>query len=389
MIASLRFLHATIVHKYHVYCAGRRLGVGIWQLLIHDLSKFRPSEFVPYGKFFYSMQGAGWLKAVPHNDYRPHMLHAWLRHIQRNAHHWQYHLVWRPECQAQGRYSTSYVGNAGSLEAASSSNTAALFGTSVPGATTLSRKHTSIETESATTPTTERGTPRIELGIVAESRKRPDVRATASFSITAAVRRAVRAAVKGPWSFLRSIIRTEGAPSTDTALPRRAARASAESQCVDGRSRTDSPTCFGCSVTTVIAPTGTTAIVPIRQTRILVNGASVVATRRVMSHGQTVDTNPAQCLECGRAIDGSSIDARPMPEKYVREMLADWMGAGRAYQGEYPKSIETWKWWQENKGSLILHPLTRVHLTDAIDDWFNPTHAFPDHVLEQMIWGQP
>jgi hypothetical protein len=201
MIASLRFLHATIVHKYHVYCAGRRLGVGIWQLLIHDLSKFRPSEFVPYGKFFYSMQGAGWLKAVPHNDYRPHMLHAWLRHIQRNAHHWQYWLI--------------------------------------------------------------------------------------------------------------------------------------------------------------------------------VNGGSVVASR-----GTTVDVNP--------------IDPLPMPRKYVREMLADWMGAGRAYQGEYPKSIETWKWWQENKDQLVLHPATREQLTIAIYDWFQPNDQPGEHILhgtwishEELVWGKP
>jgi hypothetical protein len=193
MLPSLRFLHATIVHKYHVYCAGRKLGIGRWQLLIHDLSKFRPSEFVPYGKFFYSAPGADWLKAAPDAQYKSWMLHGWLRHIQRNPHHWQY------------------------------------------------------------------------------------------------------------WC--------------------------------------------------------------------LINGASVVATR-----GTTVDVNP--------------IDALPMPRKYVREMLADWMGAGRAYQGEYPKSIAEWKWWQENKHQIILHDSSRLHLIDAIVDWFHPNALWhQDDVMERVVYG--
>jgi hypothetical protein len=192
MIASLRFLHATLVHKWHVYHAGRRLGVSRWQLLIHDLSKFRPAEFVPYGKFFYALPGAGWLKAVPDANFKQEMLKGWLAHIHRNPHHWQH------------------------------------------------------------------------------------------------------------WA--------------------------------------------------------------------LINGASVVASR-----GTTVDVNP--------------IDALPMPRKYVREMLADWMGAGRAYQGEYPKSVAEWKWWQENKNAIVLHESSRMWLTDAIVDWFHPNAPWhEDSALRRVVW---
>ncbi len=192
MLPSLRFLHATIVHKWHVYCAGRRLGIGRWQLLIHDLSKFRPAEFVPYGKFFYALPGASWLKAVPDPSAKSRMLQGWLTHIQRNPHHWQH------------------------------------------------------------------------------------------------------------WC--------------------------------------------------------------------LINGASVVA-----SHGTKVKTNPVEAL--------------PMPRKYVREMLADWMGAGRAYQGVYPTSIAEWKWWQENKNQIVLHDRSRLYLTDAIVEWFHPQAPwYEDSVLERVVW---
>jgi hypothetical protein len=205
MIASIRFLHATIVHKYHVYCAGRRLGVSRWQLLIHDLDKFLPRMFVPYGRFFYALPGADWLKAVIDKsaEARLAMSYAWLRHVQTQPHHWQYFV--------------------------------------------------------------------------------------------------------------------------------------------------------------------------------LVNGASVVAVGR---GGATVDVPPLQAL--------------PMPRKYVREMLADWMGAGRAYDGKYPDTIETWKWWQENKDQLVLHPTTRQHLTNAIYDWFQPNDQPGEHILhgtwishEELVWGKP
>lgn len=37
----------------------------------------------------------------------------------------------------------------------------------------------------------------------------------------------------------------------------------------------------------------------------------------------------------------------PMPERYVREMVADWMGASRAYGGKWPVKGE-WHWFNDN-----------------------------------------
>jgi len=49
------------------------------------------------------------------------------------------------------------------------------------------------------------------------------------------------------------------------------------------------------------------------------------------------------------------VEALPMPERYVREMVADWRGAGRAYGNPDTKA-----WFIKNKDKIILHPATEV-----------------------------
>ena len=48
-----------------------------------------------------------------------------------------------------------------------------------------------------------------------------------------------------------------------------------------------------------------------------------------------------------------------MPERYVREMVADWMGAGRAYVGRYPNP-GNWTWLIANEERIKknVHPET-------------------------------
>lgn len=53
----------------------------------------------------------------------------------------------------------------------------------------------------------------------------------------------------------------------------------------------------------------------------------------------------------------------PMPEKYVREMVADWMGAGRAITGRW----EVREWYEKNKDSIVLHGATRLRVETLID----------------------
>lgn len=41
---------------------------------------------------------------------------------------------------------------------------------------------------------------------------------------------------------------------------------------------------------------------------------------------------------------GSGEQILPMPETYVREMVADWLGASRAYEGYWPHKTGRWTW---------------------------------------------
>ena len=50
-----------------------------------------------------------------------------------------------------------------------------------------------------------------------------------------------------------------------------------------------------------------------------------------------------------------------MPDKYRREMLADWMGAGRAL-GK-PNTLE---WYTANQGKITLHPETRQWIEEQL-----------------------
>ena len=49
------------------------------------------------------------------------------------------------------------------------------------------------------------------------------------------------------------------------------------------------------------------------------------------------------------------VEPLPMPERYVREMVADWRGAGRAYGNPDTKA-----WFISNKDRIVLHPATEV-----------------------------
>jgi len=53
--------------------------------------------------------------------------------------------------------------------------------------------------------------------------------------------------------------------------------------------------------------------------------------------------------------DGGNLIALPMPETYAREMIADWIGAGRAISGR----IDPRPWYETNKDKMILHTETR------------------------------
>lgn len=69
-------------HKKHLYTGGREINLPILRLLSHDLSKLRPSEFLPYKRFF-------WGERTP--EVTQDFLQAVAQHKARNPHHPEYH----------------------------------------------------------------------------------------------------------------------------------------------------------------------------------------------------------------------------------------------------------------------------------------------------------
>lgn len=82
------YLKYIIRHKWFVWKASRFYCPHLrWQILVHDLSKFRPQEWIPYARTFYKSDGSG--QYVPDEKFNQ----AWLKHIHRNPHHWQYWVL--------------------------------------------------------------------------------------------------------------------------------------------------------------------------------------------------------------------------------------------------------------------------------------------------------
>lgn len=67
-------------HKWYVFQECVDAGI-LLRGLLHDLSKFRLDEFIPYANYYY---GSGDEKGVKI---------SWLFHQKRNDHHWQYWIL--------------------------------------------------------------------------------------------------------------------------------------------------------------------------------------------------------------------------------------------------------------------------------------------------------
>lgn len=79
-------------HKKFVFIECWAKGLYI-QAVTHDLSKFLPSEFKPYALKFYGGDYAYKIFEVEENFDR-----AWLRHQNRNPHHWKYWVTSISNC---------------------------------------------------------------------------------------------------------------------------------------------------------------------------------------------------------------------------------------------------------------------------------------------------
>lgn len=63
--------------------------------------------------------------------------------------------------------------------------------------------------------------------------------------------------------------------------------------------------------------------------------------------------------------DSGKVYALEMPDIYIQEMIADWIGAGWAIHGKWSG---VFKWYKENKDKMILHEVTRHAVETYLDD---------------------
>lgn len=76
------------------------------------------------------------------------------------------------------------------------------------------------------------------------------------------------------------------------------------------------------------------------------------------------DDGIAQCLTCGakRLLTYAHYTVAEMPEKYRREMLADWIGVGKALGTGGPLP-----WYTTRGHGLVMHPRTRSWIETALE----------------------
>lgn len=88
--AHYLYLKYVLRHKLFVYQEGVKLGVGRWQLLKHDMSKFSRAEWTPYVlKFYGKHYPRSSKRARDHKRIKREFDLAWLHHQHSNPHHWQ------------------------------------------------------------------------------------------------------------------------------------------------------------------------------------------------------------------------------------------------------------------------------------------------------------
>ncbi len=100
-----KYLKYVLRHKWYVLLACLKYGL-MWQGITHDWSKFLPSEWIPYAKFFYGkhyyekisdISGLHYSFGAKESDSKEYWQYrfdeAWNHHQKRQPHHWQYWLL--------------------------------------------------------------------------------------------------------------------------------------------------------------------------------------------------------------------------------------------------------------------------------------------------------
>jgi hypothetical protein len=107
MRPHVQYLRYVLRHKWFVFLAGLELGVPLWQLIVHDYTKFLPCEWFAYAAYFYGGPHRP-LAEMTHYEKTHYWDIAWRRskegvqaafdiawnhHQKANPHHWQYWVL--------------------------------------------------------------------------------------------------------------------------------------------------------------------------------------------------------------------------------------------------------------------------------------------------------
>ena len=82
-----KYFKYVVQHKKNVFIECWKMGLYV-HAFTHDLSKFLPSEFIPYAKFFYETDREKNYKKSDEGNMNFQI--GWLHHQKRNKHHWNY-----------------------------------------------------------------------------------------------------------------------------------------------------------------------------------------------------------------------------------------------------------------------------------------------------------
>lgn len=103
----LRYIRVVLIHKWFVLVAGLKCGVPLWRLLIHDWSKFTPSEIGPYKRRFFEGNAGDMDHSLDPQEFH----RAFLHHVHCNPHHWEHWCKVEFCGEMQGQFAQAYPAN--------------------------------------------------------------------------------------------------------------------------------------------------------------------------------------------------------------------------------------------------------------------------------------
>lgn len=96
----LKFAYSILKHKFYVFWAGLfYTKANLYDLIIHDFSKFSLTEFIPYYQKFGKKSDSNEIGFA----------HAWLHHQNVNPHHWEYWIGRSGHALEEKGFQTEYM----------------------------------------------------------------------------------------------------------------------------------------------------------------------------------------------------------------------------------------------------------------------------------------